>query len=290
MSETLVVEHLLPKIYINSFPKSGTHLAILITLHMAQIQKPKHWCGSFHDHSWTNRWISTRQIVKIIKGQQPGTWMMGHMGYKPAIERAFREAGTCMLFVYRDLRDVAVSQTYHIENPDDETFKHRDKALYMALPDHAARLQAVIEGIGKYPPLIERWELFAPWLDVDWVMPIRYEEMRQDPEAVASRVVDYVIKRTMDQAGYLFPLVIGDDYKQAIYRAIRQMGTTEHSGSFRTGRVGDWRDEFTPAAAEAFARTGGDDWIERLGYGIRGKIAVDPGNGQRRIAAEAPAD
>ena len=28
---TVIVEHLLPKIYINSFPKSGTHLAILIT-------------------------------------------------------------------------------------------------------------------------------------------------------------------------------------------------------------------------------------------------------------------
>ena len=266
MSSTLIVEHLLPKIYINSFPKSGTHLAILITAHMARIQKPKHWLGSFLDHSWSDRWAPEEKIMGVIDGQHPGTWMMGHMGHKPEIERAFDNAGTCMLFVYRDLRDVAVSLTYHIENPDDKHFKHLGKALYMAMPSHEDRIRAVIEGVDGYPGVVDRWALYAPWLDVDWVLPVRYEDMRERPHEVANRVVDYVIQRTFEQAG-LPPLVIADDYKQAIHRAIEQMGTTEHSGSFRAGRVGDWRDEFTPDLLDVFHQVGGDDWIERLGYG-----------------------
>lgn len=262
---TIIVEHLMPKIYVNAFPKSGTHLAILITAHMAQVQKPKHWLGSFRDHSWTTNWVPTPNVVSVIKGQQPGTWMMGHLGYKPEFDQALQESGTCMLFIYRDLRDVAVSQTYHIEQKDDERYKHDGKALYMALPSHADRLKAVIEGLDKYSGIIERWELYAPWLGVDWVLPIRYEDMRKNAEDVANKAVDYIIKRTFEHAG-MPPLVIGDDYKLAIKRAIDQMHTTEHSSSFRAGRVGDWRDEFTPEVLDAFRSVGGDGWIERLGY------------------------
>ena len=98
-----------------------------------------------------------------------------------------------------------------------------------------------------------------------WVLPIRFEEMRTNPESIANRAVDYILKRTLDHHGFP-PLVIGDDYKAAIHRSIDQMGTTKHSGSFRAGRVGDWRDEFTPELLEAFDRVGGNEWIERLGY------------------------
>ena len=62
------------------------------------------------------------------------------------------------------------------------------------------------------------------------------------------------------------PLVIAEDYKIALDRSIKQMGTTEHSGSFRAGRVGDWKEEFTPELLKAFSESGGDEWIERLGY------------------------
>lgn len=265
LSDTLIVEGLNPRIYINSFPKSGTHLAILVTLHMAQAQKPKYWLGSFKKHSWSKDWVPVDKLVGVIKGQPAGTWMMGHMGYDPEIDRAFREMGTCMIFVYRDLRDVAVSLTYHIENTDDQRFKHLDKALYMAMPDHQARLKAVIEGIPGYPGIVERWELYEKWMGVDWVLPVKFEDMRNQPETIANQVVDYVIERTMEHRCSM-PFVAGDNYKIAIKRSIEQMNTTEHSGSFRAGRVGDWRDEFTTETLKSFHDTGGDDWIERLGY------------------------
>ena len=191
--------------------------------------------------------------------------MMGHCGHHPDIEAALDEMGTCMIFVYRDLRDVAISQTYHIENQDDDRFKHLDKKLYMDMADHEARIKAVIEGVGDYPGIVDRWSLYAPWLKVPWVMGVKYENMRADPKGVASMVVDYVIQRTMLHGG-MPPLVAGENYKVAINRAIDQMGTTEYSGSYRKGQPGEWEKEFNIEIMETFHQVGGMDWIERLGY------------------------
>ena len=264
---TVVVEQLLPRIYVNSFPKSGTHLAILISAHMAGIQKPKHWLGSFKRNSWSADWVPIKKIVGVINGQPAGTWMMGHCGYDERISDALQNMGTCMLFVHRDLRDVAVSQTYHIENTDDERFKHPDKQTYWDMPTHQDRLMAVVKGIDGYPGIIERWNLYAPWLNCKWVYPVKFEDMRQEPKRVANEAVDYIVRRTMTERGDM-PFVISDNYKLAINRAIDQMQTTEHSGSYRKGRVGDWQDEFTAEILDAYYESGGKDWCKRLGYEV----------------------
>ena len=266
MSETLTVEPLGARIYINSFPKSGTHLAYLITANLAARQEPKHWIGSFRGNSWTTKWQPIDKIVGVIEGQPANTWMIGHMGYKPEFDEAFQRMNTCMIFVYRDLRDVAVSQTYHIEAEDDKRFRHPDKQLFMDLPDHTARLRAVIEGIDRYPGIIDRWVNYAPWLNVDWVFPVRFEDMRNYPEQTAKRVVNYVIQRTVFNTEGAFPVLIGDEFAHAIALSIRNMNTTEYSGSYRAGRVGDWRAEFTPELLDLFDELGGNDWLERLGY------------------------
>ena len=189
---------------------------------------------------------------------------MGHLGYRPSFEKAFEAMGTCMLFVYRDLRDVAVSQTYHIENEDDVRFKHPGKEIYQKMESHEARIQAVVEGIEEYAGIVERWELYAPWLEVAWVLPIRFEDMRTEPKKVAHKVVDYVFQRTMQHNDFL-NLMIAEDYKKTIERAIDQMGIRE-TGSFRAGRQGDWRREFTPEITESFNNSGGSAWLKSLGY------------------------
>lgn len=254
-----------PRIYINSFPKSGTNLAKLMTLHMAKRQEPLHWLGSFKYHSWTTEWIPSEKLISVIEGQPEGTWMMGHMGYKPELERAFQRMNTCMIFIYRDLRDVAVSQTYHIENEDDDRFKHLDKKLYMDLPTHEDRIQAVIEGIDKYAGIVERWELYAEWINIPWVFPVKYEEIQADPKEVSSKVVDYVIGRTLkSKDGFTF--LLGEEYKKSIKKSLDLAQTTEFSGSFRKGKIGEWEKEFTQSNLKAFEETGGNIWLERLGY------------------------
>jgi hypothetical protein len=190
--------------------------------------------------------------------------MMGHCGYLPYYEQAFEDNNTCVLFIYRDLRDVAVSLTYHIENPDRESFKHPGRDEYLALPSHEDRLKAVIEGFGEWPGVIERWDLYEGWLHSKAVLPIRYEDMRENPGEVAGRVLDYVILRTVKGSGEI-PIVVKDNFIAAIDHAAAQLQTTDRSGSFRKGIVGGWMEEFTPEINDLFNSLVGDR-LERLGY------------------------
>jgi hypothetical protein len=254
-----------PRIYVNSFPKSGTHLANLICMHLAARQEPKHWLGSFAGNSWTTEWIDVQRVLGVIHGQEKGTWYQGHMGYRPEYEMAFNEMNVCMLFIHRDPRDVAVSQTYHIENPDKERACHPDKELYMNMATHEERLLAVIQGVDRFPGVMERWELYAPWLEVPWVLPVKFEDMRQCPQKVAEKAVNYVLKRTSEGTGEI-SIFFEDIIVEAINKAYESLGITEYSVSYRKGNVGDWQKEFTPEVKEAFKKSDINHWLTRLGY------------------------
>lgn len=260
---TLETTPLMPRIYINAFPKSGTHLAYLAIAHLAQPQKPTHHLGSFQDNCWTNRWANVPRIVDILEWQPAGTWVIGHMGYRDEFAEIMQKVGTCMVFVYRDLRDVAVSQTYHIES-DDDTFRHPDKKLFMELGSHEARLKAVIEGHGRFPGIVERWEMFAPWLDCEWVLPVKFEDLRTDQRGCAEKILAYVIKRTAQYADFT-PIVYGENYENMVQWAADKLQTTTHSSTFRKGQIGNWRDEFTPEIRKLFNERN-NGWLERLGY------------------------
>lgn len=253
---------LMPRLYICSFPKSGTHLAIRITAHLAQQQKPKHWLGSFTKNSWSMEWLDFEKYIKpVILGQPAGTWMMGHMGWDPRYIEQFNKMKTSVLFIYRDLRDVAVSQAYHIENPDDEKYRHPGKAEFMALPDHQARIQAVIKGLGEWPGLFKRWDLYSPWLECPDVLPIRFEHMVKEPRTVAQSVINYVAQRTL---GETLPMVMQENYIAAVEKAVDLM--VEKEGvSFRAGRVGDWHFEFSDETRALCKKLAGPR-LEELGY------------------------
>lgn len=259
---TIEMVPLRPKIIVNGFPKSGTHLAIRIAAHLAQKQEPKHWIGTFAGHSWSDKWIPWPVVGSVMNGQPEGTWMMGHMGYDDTILEALNQNRQAMLFIYRDLRDVAVSQAYHIENADNkESGFHPGKDLYMALPDHQARIQAVITGLGEWPGLFERWKYYEPWLKHSEVFPIRYEDMINDPGQVAMDVLNYVTLRSTDA---MLPIVLQKNFSEAVDIAIKNMIDKGIPG-IRAGRVGDWRFEFTDETEDLFNQKAGGT-LERLGH------------------------
>jgi hypothetical protein len=251
-----------PRIHINSFPKSGTHLAIFIIAHIAHRQQPRHWLGSFKKNSWSTEWHTDDCIIPVIEGQPACTWMIGHMGWKKTYYDAFQKMRTCNLFIYRDLRDVVVSQTYHIENPDDRRFRHPDKQLYWDMETHEDRMKAVITGIDGYPGVIDRWELYAPWLEMrPNVLPIKFEDMIDEPELVARKTVDYCIERTIVDD---MPIMLAESLKRTIVKSVENLQMRD-SGSFRKGIIGSWKNEFTPEILELFNQHE-RGWLERLGY------------------------
>ncbi|MHA2264515.1 MAG: sulfotransferase domain-containing protein [Candidatus Thorarchaeota archaeon] len=263
---------LFPRIFINAFPKSGTHLGVLLTATMVKPQRnltikddKSDWLSTFRFNAFSDVWIPDAPVKRKILEQIPGTYLKGHCGYKPEYQQWFEQAGTCMIFVYRDLRDVAVSMSYHVE-VEDTNLVHSEKEAYRPRPTREDKLLAIINGIAHDPGLIKRWELYAPWLEVPWVLKLKYEDILSNKRRAIEMAVQYVIVRTSKHKG-ISPMILQDNYDQMVNGALHYMSRpVKYSPTFRKGVSGQWRHEFTPRVVEAFVNNGGDEWIRRLRY------------------------
>ena len=252
-----------PRVYICGFPKSGLHLAELMGYAVAGPVEPKNWLGSFDGNAWTTEWVNLDRYIERVKEHPPGTMLKGHSGYTPDIEKAFFENGTAVAFVYRDLRDVAVSQAYHVLS-DKDSRVHPGKAVYQEIGNFEDVLLAVIEGIDKYPGLIERWELYAGWLKPEWVFAANFEAMRLYPRETVDAFIRYVYHRTISHLG--FSVVLNEqDIESRVDEAVGWMTGGLETATRRKGRIGDWQVHFTPKVKDAFKQLAGD-WLIELGY------------------------
>lgn len=261
-----------PKWYLNGFPKAGTHLLVsMMKAHarpMPPVQMhPKEWVGTFAHHAWTNEWADMTRLMYDFGHLLPGYFFKGHCGWTKELETYLWNLGVAFVFIYRDLRDVAVSQTHHILTEEKDGWQHDNKDAYRELGWDDA-LEAVI--VGKeindvwYPGVVERWECYAPWLDVDWVESITYQEARLEPKQVAARLIRYGLQRlatiyrlTLEKPGEAF-----DDVVNEMATSSRD---TESSTTFRKGEVGNWKSAFTDRHKKLFKEID-NNWLIRLGY------------------------
>jgi len=259
------------KVYLCGFPKSGLHLAELMGRSVGgplyktdeDGQKVWNWLGSFDENAWSTNWLDFDNIAKKIAEQPQGTLRKGHTGYHPKIEQAFFENGFAFSFIYRDLRDVAVSQAFHVVS-DRDGWKHPAKDHFKSLDTFEDVLLGVICGIDGFPGLLERWELYAPWLDVDWVFATNFEYMRLYPREAVDAFVRYVYHRTAVHHG--FSVVLNEaDVEARVDEAVGWMQGGIQTATFRKGAIGEWKEYFTPKVKQEFkARCG--DWLHDLGY------------------------
>lgn len=269
--EDLREEDFRPKWYLNGFPKSGLHWLALMMMPVARPQFEDHalwnqpWAGTFRDNSWTNDGVPTERVCYKIGRLQDGRFLKGHCGYRTEIEEFLWYAGIATVFLYRDPRDVAVSQAFHVLSEDDHKMAHPNKELYKAMDSFEEVLRAVIVGVEGFPGVMARWANYATWLDVEWALKLRFEEMKADPHATAMTILRYGLHRASGIFG-LEPTIIEENLEQVASWMVASGNQTDRSPTFRKGAVGDWREHFTPELRALFEQTDRDNWIERLGY------------------------
>jgi len=263
------LEALRPKYVLNGFPKSGLHLAELMLTPVVRPQPADglfgdHWVGGFRGHAWTADWLPLRNITFRLSRLAAGRLVKGHIGHKPDLEQFLYLMGASVVFIYRDLRDVAISQTHHILNPDDHRFEHPDKSIFQDL-DFDGALSAVIEGLGPYPGVLDRWALYAPWLDAEWVLKLPFEMMREQPEQAAQQLLEYGLRRVSGAIGLEMRLDEAEYVRMAGLMAAAA-GQRTLSPTFRKGQVGGWRDAFTETHKRLWKEHDTEGWLVRLGY------------------------
>jgi len=258
-----------PRVYLASFPKAGTHLAETYLRQIAAPWTDRPWLGSFEGNAWTTQWVNIQRYQELAGKWPEGAYLKGHCGRHPDICEALWDGCVCVLFVYRDLRDVAVSAAHHVldtskDKDDSDRLKHPGKAQYQALATFEDVLIGIIDGLGKWPGLAERWALYRDWLDEKWTLPLRYENLLCNREETASLILRYVAGQTAAFWGR--HMRIDRAQHDAIVASMVEASQTQKLVTYRRGTTGEWREYWTDNVAAVWRDSGAQAANEAIGY------------------------
>lgn len=259
-------------ILVNSIPKSGTNLLFNI---MSAIPGSRH-AGWQSDMSEASEKFDDQErfsfVKERIKDLRPGFIYMGHIPFSPEIAGWLRRKGIRHFFIYRDPRDVTVSLYHYIEKCHKMSLKglwseHYLYDLYEAMDDDAERLLATIVGVGEgrtryklssisVPNIKLTYKVYKGWLTDCNTLALRFEDL-------VDRTCEY--DKTMTIIRNIL-CTVGIPWNEALARFILSQGTNPvNSPTFRRGKSGSWKEEYTAQHIQAFKALG-EDFLENFGY------------------------
>ncbi len=261
------------KFYLNAFPKAGLHLLDLMVRPIAMpmpYDPAWHtpWAGMYKGSSFVLSLQRPNQITLKLSRVQPGHFLKGHMGYKDFVVDYMFWGGITHYFMYRDLRDVAVSQTYHIMADEQMVFVHPGRDQFMELGGFDEILEAVIVGLDEYVGIWRRWEEFDPWLYEAWIHPIRFEDAINKPLEVSIKMLNHFFSRMEELLG------IPDRTRQVTDEQVEEIAMEmvatglrkKISPTFRKGLIGEWRTHFKDYHKDLFKQHDEEGRLIELGY------------------------
>jgi len=246
-----------PPIFGNSKPKSGSHLLLQILNGFTQIMPYKYVDA---DPVRTIKKDGGRRtaddILSDLKRTPKGVIGWGYVDATPENASFLTSAGRVTYFIYRDPRDMLVSQVFFATDMHEEHGMHEH---YNSLPDFAARLNVAITGIDKdglrMVSVKQRYEGVFQWLEQKNVMCIRFEDLINNRDATLMSMLDEA-----EKTGYKIPTP-----REKALAVLVDAIQPKKSHTFRSGKTGGWTQHFTDAHKKLFKDVTGD-LLVRLGY------------------------
>jgi hypothetical protein len=201
---------------------------------------------------------SADNTLRVIRGFVPGEIVRGHLFYEPGSSAALAAQKTVHYFIYRDPRDVVVSEAHYLRDMNRWHRLHRyfrnadsiEDAIMLSING----LDPPLPGI-NYPNIAERFARYQGWLQCDDCLAVKFEDLVSERQpALIRQIAEFYAPRT------------GTPFD--VDAAVQKMSTLiapQKSHTFRSGKKAGWQREFTPAHRERFAELAGDLLI-RLGY------------------------
>lgn len=222
-----------PPIIVNSLPKSGTHLLMQIANAFPQTR----YYGSFiaQTPSLTLRERTQAQLNARIDRIVPGEVLGAHLYYSPETAVTIGEKSALHLFIWRDPRDVILSEAHYLAKMSKFHAMHR---TFKALPDTASRVELAITGNGgRYLDIKERIGAYMGWIESPGCLSLRYEEL-VDP-ATQERECQRILDAYAQRCGGTEDLPSAVDLVTAI--------SPEKSHTFNRGGIARWKSEMSEA-------------------------------------------
>ena len=246
----------LPVVFANAIPKSGSNLLFNVIRGLVDL-------GPFVD--------SAQPVMKpYIDGKPtPMDWTQKQLnllrsgdircGYLYATAdnmAALLRPNWAIFLIVRDPRDNIVSEIFYALDIHPEHALHDH---FRSMQSMEQRIDTLIRGIPegdlKRAGITEQYARFLPWLEQTQVCTIRFEDLVTDAPAQLGRLLDH-----LKQFGFV-PDVPRSD---AVTKLAIHMDPSR-SNTYREGKTGGWREQFTKANKRQFKELAGDLLIE-LGY------------------------
>jgi hypothetical protein len=246
-----------PPIFGNSKPKSGSHLLLQILNGFTQIMPYRYVdADPIRTIKYEGGRRSADEILSDLRRVPSGAVGWGYLEATKENVSFLTEAGRVNYFIYRDPRDMLVSQVFFATDMHEEHGMHK---YYNSLPDFGARLKVAITGIDqdglKMVSVKQRYEGVFQWLGQKNVMCIRFEDLINNRDITLNTMLDEV-----EKTGYKIP-TSREKSLSVLVDAI-QPGK---SHTFRSGKTGGWQQHFTEDHKKLFKDVAGDLLIG-LGY------------------------
>ena len=248
-----------PILFANSFPKSGTHL-------LTQVLEGFPRIGPAVDtglpaivmyEGASGRERETGEIMHDLNRLAGGDIGYGHLHARPEIVDFLTKTSVCTYFILRDPRDVVISHVHYVTKIEPNHVHHRHYAEELHSFDERLETSILgrLEAENPFPDIAGRFEPFLKWLQHPEVLTLKYEDFLEDRKAAVRKVLSHAVSR-----GFL-PFMDAD---RAVDE-LESMINPQRSPTFRQGKSGGWKTQFTPENKELFKSVAGSLLIT-LGY------------------------
>jgi len=246
-----------PPVFGNAKPKSGSHLLLQILNGFCQVMPYAYVAAEpVRTVKKAGGRRAPDEVAVDLRRFPRGVIGWGYVDATPENLAVLCQPGRVNYFIYRDPRDMLVSQVFFATDMHEEHGMH---AYYQSLPDFGARLKVAITGIEhdglKMVSVKERYEGVFRWLAQPGVMCLRFEDLIEKRDATLSAMLDEV-----ERTGYNIPT----PREQALEILIEAIQPGK-SHTFRAGKTGGWKEYFTEEQKALFKEVAGD-LLVRLGY------------------------
>jgi len=246
-----------PPIFGNAKPKSGSHLLLQVLNGFTRIM-PYRYVEAEPVRTITKdgRRRANSEILGDLTRVPRGVIGWGYVDAAPENASFLTSSGRVNFFIYRDPRDLLVSQVFFATDMHEEHGMHD---YYQSLPDFGERLKVAITGVdrdGLYMVSVKgRYEGVFQWLEQPNVMCIRYEDLVDRRESTLASMLDEV-----ERTGYKIPTP-----RETAAAILVEAIQPKKSRTFRVGKTGNWKEYFTDEHKRLFKDVAGD-LLVRLGY------------------------
>ncbi|RPJ25265.1 MAG: hypothetical protein EHM33_15105 [Chloroflexi bacterium] len=246
-----------PPIFGNSKPKSGSHLLLQILNGFTQIMPYRYVeADPVRTIEKNGRRKKKEEVLGELQRIPRGVIGWGYVEASPENIAFLCQPERVNYFIYRDPRDMLVSQVFFATDMHEEHGMH---AYYKSLVDFNERLKVAITGIDRaglrMVSVQQRYAGVFQWLEQKHVLCIRFEDLINNRDAALNAMLAEV-----ERTGYKIPTP-----REKALTVLVDAIQPRKSHTFRSGKTGGWREYFTDEHRQLFKDVAGD-LLVRLGY------------------------